>query len=256
MELKYKNVASVYDLVYESRIEDVEFYLQEALRAQPKRVVELGCGTGRVTLPLAKLLPNSQVFGIDMDADEIAVLAGSIQNQGLANVDVKCENITSFAEKDIDLVIAPFRVFQHVLNLEEFRACLRTVASCLKPGASFHFDLFNPSIPLLAKKGLVNSQVFEDSEGYKIERTVNVHDQDYFAQTQLIEEDYVITAPDGSTHDLHWHYRTRYYFLGEVVPIIEASGFRIDRVNSDFTGTAYGQGAYPGDLVFKVIREG
>lgn len=255
MDMKYKNVASVYDLVYGSRTQDVDFYVQAAAQADPRHIAELGCGTGRVTLSLAEKMPGTRITAIDMDADEIEVLKDSARSQHIGNIETRCEQIQSFQSEDVDVAVAPFRVFQHVLELADLEDCFRSVAQSMKPGGLFYFDLFNPSIPMLARQGLINSQTFEDEDGFRIERLVNVNDQDYFRQTQLIEEDYVVTTPTGESYDLHWHYRTRYYFLGEVVPLARAAGFKILRVDSDFRGTPYGEGEYPGDLVFHLVRE-
>ncbi|WP_457032288.1 class I SAM-dependent methyltransferase [Kitasatospora sp. P5_F3] len=244
----------MYDLVYESRTEDVEFYLEQAAKAAPKRLAEFGCGTGRVTLKLAERLPDTHIIAVDMDADEVEVLNDSVRARGLDTIETRCELIQSFQGEDVDLAIAPFRVFQHVTEPDELEACLKQVAQSLRPGGVFIFDLFNPSIPLLSKTGVIASQVFEDSEGYRIERVVNVNDRDHFRQTQLIEEDYTVTTPEGETYDLHWHYQTRYYFLGEVVPLIQRAGFDVVRIDSDYRGTPYGDGEYPGDLVFHLVR--
>ncbi|MFE2733269.1 class I SAM-dependent methyltransferase [Streptomyces sp. NPDC059349] len=254
MDLKYKNVASVYDLVYEARTEDVEFYVAQAAKAAPRRLAEFGCGTGRVTLKLAERLPDTHIVAVDMDADEIEVLDDSLRAEGIDTVETRCELIQSFRADDVDVAIAPFRVFQHVLTLAELEACLKQVARSMRPGGLFFFDLFNPSIPLMAKTGLTASQVFNDDEGHRIERVVNVNDRDYFRQTQLIEEDYKVTTPEGETYDLHWHYHTRYYFLGEVLPLIQRAGFEVIRVDSDYKGTPHGEGDYPGDLVFHLAR--
>ncbi|MFE6049783.1 class I SAM-dependent methyltransferase [Kitasatospora sp. NPDC056446] len=255
MDLKYKNVASVYDLVYETRTEDVEFYLEQAVRAAPRRLAEFGCGTGRVTLGLAERLPQTRIVAVDMDADEVEVLAEGLRARGIDTVEARCELIQDFRGEDLDLAIAPFRVFQHVTDPAELEACLRAVARSLRPGGAFVFDLFNPSIPLLAKTGVIATQVFEDAEGHRIERVVTVDDRDHFRQTQLVEEDYTVTTPEGESYDLHWHYRTRYYFLGEVVPLIERAGFEVVRIDSDYRGTPYGDGEYPGDLVFHLVRK-
>ncbi|MET9760105.1 class I SAM-dependent methyltransferase [Streptomyces sp. NPDC006372] len=255
MDLKYKNVASVYDLVYEARTEDVEFYLQQVAKANPSHLAEFGCGTGRVTLELAQRLPHTQITAVDMDADEVQVLDDALRARGISSVRTRCELIQHFEGHDVDMAIAPFRVFQHVLDLGELENCLRQVSSSMRPGGRFVFDLFNPSIPLLSKTGVIASQVFKDDDGYRVERRVTVNDRDYFRQTQLIEEDYTVTTPDGQSYDLHWHYQTRWYFLGEVIPLLQRSGFDIDRIDSDYKGTPYGEGDYPGDLVFHLVSK-
>ena len=56
-----------YDLEHESDARDVEFYRQLVRRLKPSRVLELGCGSGRLTVPLASSDegPELRVVGVD-----------------------------------------------------------------------------------------------------------------------------------------------------------------------------------------------
>ena len=53
-ELIYQRPAD-YELEHEGNDDDVEFFVTLARRLKPKRVLELACGSGRVTQPLANL---------------------------------------------------------------------------------------------------------------------------------------------------------------------------------------------------------
>ena len=61
-ELIYQRPAD-YELEHEGDTEDIEFFVALARRLKPKRVLELACGSGRVTQPLAKLAARE---GFDM----------------------------------------------------------------------------------------------------------------------------------------------------------------------------------------------
>src|SRR5262245_46777029 len=45
--------------------EDVQFLARLLARFRPRRVLELACGSGRVTFPIAAALPNAEIVGVD-----------------------------------------------------------------------------------------------------------------------------------------------------------------------------------------------
>ncbi|MGH3866605.1 MAG: class I SAM-dependent methyltransferase [Pseudonocardiaceae bacterium] len=255
----YSHVSQVYDLVYRERTDDAAFYGSVVARSVAgsgaRRVIEIGAGTGRVLLPIARAHPEVSFTALDMDHDELAVLQGKVGRAGIPNVEVVCLDLAQMAWKEhFDLVMAPFRVLQHCLSAEDLSTAFSRIWSALKPGGTFAFDLFNPSIPALAHSGLVVSQDFVDAAGTEINRTVYVNERSYFDQIQHIEEYYRVFDAPGQTRNLSWVYDTRYFFKGEVEPLLLSGGFSIDAVHGDFKGTPFGQGVYPGDLVFVAAK--
>lgn len=252
----YTHVSQVYDLVYAERTADTDFYLAAvaaAVRDGARCVLEIGAGTGRVLVPSAQAHPEIEFTALDLDADELDVVKAKVHDLALDNVEIVCTDIADLEREDCyDLVTAPFRVLQHCLSTEALSAAFGVVRAALKPGGRFVFDLFNPSIPMLAQTGLVVAQEFTDADGRSVAREVFVNDRSYFEQVQHVEEYYRIGGPDGP--QLSWIYDTRYFFLGEVEPLLRLNGFAIESVHSDYAGTPFGSGAYPGDLVFTAVK--
>src|SRR6266508_3521831 len=131
----------LYDSVrlYAAR-QDVAFYVEEAARTGGP-VLELGCGTGRILLPLARA--GHTVHGLDSSrhmlarcrekvAAEPAPVRGRIT---LHEGDVRAFDLGQGAV--FPLVIAPFRVFQHMITIDDQLACLAAVARHLAPGGRF-----------------------------------------------------------------------------------------------------------------------
>src|ERR1035437_3957044 len=52
-----------YDREHLADDEDIEFYVSLGRKLRPRKVLELGCGTGRITLPLARI--GFDVVGLD-----------------------------------------------------------------------------------------------------------------------------------------------------------------------------------------------
>jgi SAM-dependent methyltransferase len=93
-------------------------------------VLELGCGTGRVALHLARR--GHEVVGLDRDPELLAALAE--RADGLAVSTVLADVREFELERPAALVLAPTHLLQLLPGGEERVAALRMVAACLEPG--------------------------------------------------------------------------------------------------------------------------
>jgi len=130
---------------------DVPFYVELAREAAQKgqAVLELGCGTGRVTIPIAEA--GVDVVGVD---NARAMLDVARRKAGSAGVHVRwvTADMAAFQlEQRFGLVIIPFRSFLHLLTEAEQLACLRCVYEHLLPGGRFALNFFVQ--PLAARAG-------------------------------------------------------------------------------------------------------
>src|SRR5262249_29739950 len=132
----YGFVADLYDHVvpYRDR-QDVAFFVEAATRAG-NPVLEIGCGSGRVLVPIA---PAGVVFG-GVGASPAAP-ACSRGRLGDEPADVRARarlveaDMRSFdLGRTFTLAALPFRPFQHLLTVDDQLACLRTVRGHLGDG--------------------------------------------------------------------------------------------------------------------------
>ena len=109
-------------------------------------MLELGCGTGRITLPLARTC--RRVYGLDLSAAMIAICRAKIASESLpaSKITVAEADITAFdLPEQFDWIIAPFRVFQNLesdAQVDRFFECVR---KHLKPGGACILNVFNPN---------------------------------------------------------------------------------------------------------------
>ncbi|MFN8223873.1 MAG: class I SAM-dependent methyltransferase [Gaiellales bacterium] len=140
----YDAIAGLYDDWSESVIEDVEFYVEQALAAGGP-MVELAVGTGRIAVPVAKA--GIDVIGIDESPGMLAVAGRYAEQEGVADrLDLRLGDIRMppVAER-VPLVTIPFRSLLHLpTNAEKLRA-LGAAAALLEPGGRVVFDVFAPS---------------------------------------------------------------------------------------------------------------
>ncbi|MBW2314188.1 MAG: class I SAM-dependent methyltransferase [Deltaproteobacteria bacterium] len=125
---------------------DAAFYLALAREADGP-VLELGCGTGRILLPIARAgLPCT---GLDLSD---AMLGAFRAKNPPANLQLVQGEMQGFdlGERRFALITAPFRVFQHLYTVEDQLACLASVRRHLEPGGAFAFDCFWPRLERLA----------------------------------------------------------------------------------------------------------
>jgi len=142
--------AAYYDaVVADGDREDVAFYRERALAADGP-VLELACGTGRVTLPL--LRAGVDVDGIDLSADALALLREKAVAESL-DPTVWQADMTEFAvDREYSLVVCPFNTVQHLLTIEDQLAALERVHDALEPGGAFVFDVFVPSFDVICDR--------------------------------------------------------------------------------------------------------
>jgi len=141
----YSRLAPYYDLLHASLTEDIGFILALAARNRGP-VLELGCGTGRVLLPLARA--GCRVTGVDNSVamldrarrrlakepasvrDRVSLLAGDMTRAMLAPA-------------TFELAIVPYNTLMHLAPAEG-AAAIRAIARQLRPGGCLFLDLANP----------------------------------------------------------------------------------------------------------------
>jgi ubiquinone/menaquinone biosynthesis C-methylase UbiE len=118
---------------------DVPFWRRLARRASGP-VLELGCGTGRVSWPLARA--GVDLIGIDRSRAMIARSARRVSRKGsrpcLVRGDIRS---LPFRDGGFSMVLAPYGVLQSLLSDRDFAATLTAVARVLRRGGLFAVDV-------------------------------------------------------------------------------------------------------------------
>jgi ubiquinone/menaquinone biosynthesis C-methylase UbiE len=120
---------------------DVAFWRRLALGANG-RVLELGCGTGRVTVPLARA--GAPIVGVDLSAPMLALARKRssrlrvAHRPGLVRGDIRT---LPFPDAQFGLVAAPYGILQSLITERDLAAALKSVARVLAPGGRFATEL-------------------------------------------------------------------------------------------------------------------
>lgn len=162
-----------YDLEYEAYLEDVPL-LAEWSNKQQGTIIDLACGTGRVTIPLAK--QGHKLVGVDLHA-------GMLQQakEKAANARLSVEWILQDCSKlslmlKANLIYMTGNSFQHFLTNESQNLLLQSVCRHLEPNGIF---IFNIRFPILSELAVVEEtmRVYTDRRNRKIrERSEETYD--------------------------------------------------------------------------------
>jgi SAM-dependent methyltransferase len=143
----YSN-ARLYDLMFPGGGPAVDFYRADADR-QGGRVLELGCGTGNKLIPIAS--DGRPCVGLDFSADMLAEARRKADERGVAVEWIQGDMRSFDLGRTFDYVFIAANSLLHLHEAEDLVSCFRSVRRHLAPGARFVFNVFNPSVRLLAE---------------------------------------------------------------------------------------------------------
>ena len=187
----YDPIARLYDPWSASVVEDVSFYVDEALGAGGP-LVELGVGTGRIAIPCA--LAGARVIGVDSSRGMLEVCAQRGREAGVDELlDLRLGDLRRPpVDERVPLVICPFRAYLHLPDDEQRLEALRAAHRLLLPDGKLVFDVFTPS-----------REDVEETHGRWLEREPGIHeraDWDLEAQTLTLS----VRGPQGESSMVLW----------------------------------------------------
>jgi SAM-dependent methyltransferase len=135
---EYDSFAPDYDVWAADMTEDVAWYVSLA-RDAAEPIVELGIGTGRVAIPIARET-GKRVIGFDRSP---AMLAAGREKAGDLPIEFREGDMRELeVAEPADLVICPFRALLHLPTWADRRRTFERVAASLRPGGRFAFNVF------------------------------------------------------------------------------------------------------------------
>jgi SAM-dependent methyltransferase len=216
---------------------DVLFYCERCLAAlakQPGRVLELGCGTGRITLPLADR--GIPVIGVDLSLPMLRVLRRKAaplapgERPLLAAMDMARPALAGrFAA-----VLCPFSAFTYLLDDADRHAVLAFVAGALAPRGRFLMDVFVPD-PRLAPGVEVFDYRRQLPDGTWLERHKTVT-PDRRPGVNRIRRRYSFIGADGARREVVTDSWQRPCGRDQLAALLPAAGLRILSLADDWAG--------------------
>ena len=135
----------IYDKVNQFE-NDIKFYYDIASNVKGK-VLELCCGTGRITIPLKE--KGIDILGIDFTKPMLERAKEKAKNKQL-QIDFMLEDMRTFnLNKKFSMIFIPFNSLQNTYSNEDLSKVFQSVANHLEDDGIFVFDIFSPNIHLL-----------------------------------------------------------------------------------------------------------
>lgn len=234
-ESPYDRIARLYDPWSRSVVEDISFYVGEAVAAGGT-VVELGVGTGRIAIPVAAA--GVKVIGVDSSQGMLDVCAEEARRAGVAAlVELRLGDLREPpVDERVSLVLCPFRAYLHLADDAGRLRALRAARKLLLPGGRLVFDVFAPSADDVA-----------ETHGRWIEREPGICERaDWDVEAQVLTLS--VRGEEGqTTMTLHWLEPARWQAL------LAEAGFAVEAIYGWFDRRPYAGGE---DTVFVARRSG
>jgi ubiquinone/menaquinone biosynthesis C-methylase UbiE len=213
---------------------DVAFWRRLAM-ASDGLILELGCGTGRIALPVVRA--GVRLVGIDRSALMLArarrrLLRARVANRArLVRGDIRALPFGS--NHPFALVMAPYGILQSLTRERDLQATLRSVARVTRRGGLFGIDLV-PDLPrwdeyqrrlsLRGRRGRHTTLALVESVRQDRRRKLTIFDQEYVERR----------GRRRTVHRFALMFRT--LSVPQMARRLEAAGFRIDTVLGDYQG--------------------
>lgn len=235
--------ASLYDFEYGDQQEDVEWYVAWAHRRRAKTVLELGAGSGRITLPLAAA--GIEVVALDRMQPMLDRLVERADDDDVShNVEPVLADMRElpFDDESFHHVISPFNALQHLYTWSDLLQCFREVHRVLEKGGRFAFDVLLPDLEWLLldpeKRHCVTRFTHPDT-GEKLLYSTN-HTYDHQSQVCHIRIHYDRAPTRGKRIPANQAplktvlLAHRQIFPEEIRALLDIAGFELESLTGDF----------------------
>jgi ubiquinone/menaquinone biosynthesis C-methylase UbiE len=153
--LRFRSLTPFYDPVLKWVMKEDVFKRRLIARASiqdGQQVLDLGCGTGTLTLMVKRLHPQAEVTGLDGDPEVLSIAKVKAEKAGLAITwDHGMADKLPYPDKRYDRVLSSLMV--HHLTRDRKRSAFAEALRVLKPGGEFHLVDFGPP-RTLAMRGI------------------------------------------------------------------------------------------------------
>lgn len=242
----FEDFAELYEITHRGKDDDLPLYLEFAEQVGSP-ILEIGCGTGRVTLALARA--GYDIYGIDLSANMLKIAHRNMQH---LPKDIR-ERITlkqqDMCELDIPgrqfpLAMMPYGEFAHLLERPRQETALAKISQHLAPGGLLIIGMSNWDAreERISYKGgqisrlghsmpLTYEGVFYDSENNRT--LIRYMARGYDPSLQIAIHVYVheITDEEGRFIARETNIvPIRYVFRYEMEMLLEKAGFKVEEI--------------------------
>ena len=231
----YDDWADIYDAVFSYVVDDIPFYVDEAERSDG-RVLELGCGTGRVAIPIA--LNGTDIVALDSSSSMLERARQKADAASIPNLTLIHKDMRNFALTDkFSLAIIPFRGLLSLLSVEDEIRALMNIKRHLAPGGKLIFDIFVPDLNMMIQEGDIPYHFRDVTDPATGNRLVIWNQASYDAFSQVMSIRTTIEELDDGgrvSSKMYRDFALRYTFRWEMHHLLRHCGYDVLALYGDF----------------------
>jgi len=218
--MMYANFAYVYDRLMQDipyhQWVDYIFCLFERYYVKPERVLDLGCGTGNVSLPLAQR--GLEVVAVDLSPDMLAVADQKAYSQGLSVTFVRQDMRQLDLPGKFDVILSMCDSLNYLTEASELALVFRRAADLLNPGGLFIFDL-NSVYKLKQVFGDNTFTLLDDDVAY-------IWENHYDEKNRICHMDvtFFVQGEKGQYRRFAEYHAEKGYTLAEIEEMVQGTG--------------------------------
>lgn len=227
---------------------DVEFYVDEAKKSGAP-VLELGCGTGRILVPIAEAA--LEIVGIDNSDPMLSECTKTIGHPGRtfpAKTSLQLSDMRQLQMRaEFKTVIIPYRGFLCLASVEDQLKVLEGVYRALVPDGHMILNVFDPDVDTLAgfHRGINTHRLLRSGSISGHTQLITWATTTCDLEQQVIDEVWTYEELDEKENVASRRYgrfRIRYVFRYEMEHLLSRVGFEIEHLYGDFDYSPYQQG--------------
>jgi SAM-dependent methyltransferase len=224
-----------YDLMLDARGQtdyDVEFYLQQ-VRTNQGPVLELACGTGRITIPLAQ---ETSITGLDYSKAMLDFAKLKAKKEGL-DIEFIQGDMTNFElNKKFGLILITGNAFAHLETREMVEGCLSCVKRHLSEDGRLILNTFNPSLAILTRNPTEEfpHAEYPDPDGNGTVIITESNKYDSATQINKLQLHFKLGAKEET-----YPVNLRMFFPQELDMLLHYNGFKVEKIFGAYDGRKF-----------------
>lgn len=214
-------------------------------------VLELGCGTGKLTIPIAEA--GYEVAGIDLSEPMLNFAREKVQGKPLPVVFHLSDMVDFSMEKHYKTILLPSNNLAHLGSFQDAMRCFARVQQHLEDGGVLIIDAFVPSLQILSRdpENIDVLSEYDDPDGggtIRLEAKAT-----YECDTQVRRVVTTQRLPNGKV--VEGHLNMKMYFPQELEALLYCSGFEVIEKYGNYNKAPFSS-ASPRQLIVARKKQG
>ena len=196
----------------------VDFWLSQAAKSNGS-ILELGCGTGKLSIPLSKA--GFDVTGLDISSALLKFASSKCRDVRWVEGDMRDFDL----EGRFSLIMLPSNNLGHLHSVEDFQDCMRCARKHLLPDGVLVIDVFVPNLNMLLQD-CNDEYLLSEYEGPSGEGQVRVMARSKYEPATQIRRTVTVRKIDGQPDEVG-SLDLKMYFPAELEALVRGNGFTI-----------------------------